>query len=373
MTYDVAVVGLGGMGSAAAYHLAARGHRVVGLERFGPAHDQGSSHGDSRIIRLAYFEHPSYVPLLRRAYELWRDTERASGRRLLTVTGGVFIGEPDAVTVTGALRSARMWDLDHEYLDGAGLARRFPTLRPGPDDVAVYEPHAGYVEPEATVRAHLDLAGRHGADLRFGERVTGWQAGGHGVRVTTDQGTYDADRLVVAAGAWAGSMLSDLSLPLAVERQVMHWFEPDDRSAFAAPDHPIYVWDIAGDQVYGFPIRPGDQSAKVAFFRRPNPTNPDHVDREVHESETAEIKAALSSRIPALRAHVAAKTCLYTLTPDHNFIIGPHPAHPNVVVAAGFSGHGFKFVPVVGEILTDLTETGTTPHNITLFTPTRPF
>lgn len=372
--YDVAVVGLGGMGSAAAYHLAARGQRVLGLERFGPAHDQGSSHGDSRIIRLAYFEHPSYVPLLRRAYELWRETEREAGRRLLTVTGGVFIGPPTAVTVTGALRSARQWGLDHEYLDSAGIAARFPTTRPGPGDVALYEPNAGYVEPESTVRAHVDLAGRHGATLRFGERVVSWEASGAGVRVTTDTDTYEASRLVIAAGAWAPSVLADLSLPLVVERQVMHWFEPEDPAPFAAPGHPIYVWeDAAGDQIYGFGIRPGDRAAKVAFFRRQNRTDPDKVDREVHAEEIAEVTRTVTTRMPAIGRHVGAKTCLYTLTPDHNFVVGVHPAHPDVTVAAGFSGHGFKFVPVMGEILADLSMTGATNHDIALFDPARPF
>ena len=373
-TYDAAVIGLGGMGSAAAYRLAARGLRVVGMERFGPAHDQGSSHGDSRIIRRAYFEHPSYVPLLHRAYDLWRETEEASGERLLTITGGLLIGHPDADTVTGALRSARMWDLAHEYLGGSELARRFPTFRPGPDDVAVFEPYAGYVEPEAAVRANLSLAGAHGADLRFGERVTGWAAGGDGVRVTTDRDTYRADRLVVAAGAWSGGLLADLGLPLRVERQVMHWFAAEDPAAFAAPGHPIYVWeDAGGDQVYGFGARPGDRAAKVAFFRRPNVCDPDAVDRVVHGAEVAEMRGWLADRLPGLRRHVAATTCMYTLTPDHHFVVGPHPRQANVVVAAGFSGHGFKFVPVMGEILADLAIDGATGHDIALFDPSRGF
>lgn len=373
-TYDAAVIGLGGMGAAAAYRLAARGLRVVGLERFGPAHDKGSSHGDSRIIRQAYFEHPAYVPLLRRAYELWRETERASGERLLTITGGLFIGRPDAATVTGAVHSARTWDLPHEYLDASEVARRFPTFRPGADDVAVYEPYAGYVEPEATIRANLSLAGSHGADLRFGERVTGWDADGDGVRVTTDQGVYRAGRLVVAAGAWSGGLLAQPGLPLRVERQVMHWFAADDPAAFAAPGHPIYVWeDAGGDQVYGFGTRPGDEAAKLAFFRRPNACDPDAVDRVVHDAEVAEIRGWLADRIPGLRRHVAAKTCMYTLTTDHHFVVGPHPRHPNVVIAAGFSGHGFKFVPVIGEILADLAIDGGTAHDIALFDPTRGF
>ena len=372
--YDVAIIGLGGMGGAAAYRLAERGRRVIGLERFGPGHDQGSSHGDSRIIRQAYFEDPSYVPLLHRAYELWRETERAAGRDLLTITGGLVIGPPDADNVNGALRSARLWDLAHEYLDADAIARRFPTFRPGAGEVGVYEPYAGYVAPEAAVRANLDLAAAHGADLRFGERVVDWAASDDGVRVRTAEGEYRADRLVIAAGAWAPGLLASLNLPLVVERQVMHWFAVDDPAAFAAPGHPIYIWsDDTEDHAYGFGIRPGDASAKVAFFRRPDATDPDEIDRTVHAAEITEIQEFLAPRIPGLGRHTAAKTCLYTLTPDHHFILGPHPEHPNVTLAAGFSGHGFKFVPVMGEILADLSTTGTTAHDIALFDPARSF
>jgi monomeric sarcosine oxidase len=370
--YDVAIIGLGAMGSAAAHHLAARGARVVGLEQFTPAHDQGSSHGDSRIIRQAYFEHSSYVPLLRRAYELWEAAEAESGRHLLTLTGGLMIGRPEATTVAGTLLSAQTWGLEHEVLDAAAVRRRFPTFALADDEVAVHEERAGFVAPEETVRAHVDLARRHGADLRFAERVLRWDVRGDGVEVATATERFRADRLVVSAGAWAPQLLR-LPIPMRVERQIMHWFAPDGGTApFAADRHPVYVWeDATGEQIYGFPARPGEDTAKVAFFHRPDPTDPDHVDRQVHPEEVREITRYVSTRLPALTRHVRALTCLYITTPDHHFVLGPHPDHPQVSVAAGFSGHGFKFTPVVGEILADLALQGGTSRDITLFDPAR--
>lgn len=370
--YDVAIIGVGAMGSAAARQLAARGSRVLGLEQFSPGHDRGSSHGDSRIIRQAYFEHPSYVPLLRRAYELWEATEVDSGRHLLTLTGGLMIGRPDSATVAGSRRSAQAWDLPHDMLDAAAVHQRFPTFTLAADEVALYESRAGFVVPEDTVRAQIALAQRDGADLRFGERVTDWATDGDGVRIRTATDTYRADRLVLCAGAWAPGLLH-LDVALRVERQIMHWFTPDGGiEPFTAAHHPIYVWEhSSGDQIYGFPARDGDRTVKVAFFRRPVRCDPDHVDRTVHPHEIDEITSYVATRLPALTRHDRAVTCLYTLTRDHHFVLGIHPQHPQVVVAAGFSGHGFKFTPVIGEILAHLALDGTTTHDIALFDPAR--
>src|SRR4051812_4240192 len=232
------------MGSAAAAHLAARGQRVLGLERFGPAHDRGSSHGGSRIIRQSYFEDPAYVPLLLRAYELWRALERESGADLLALTGGLYFGRPADRTVAGGLASARQWDLPHELLDAAGIRARFPTLRPADDEVGLYETAAGFVRPEATVAAQLAMAGGRGADLRFEEPAVEWSATpGGGVRVTTAAGAYEAGRLVVCPGAWAPSVLADLGVPMVVERQVMHWFQP---VGGVAPYERQPIWNHGG-------------------------------------------------------------------------------------------------------------------------------
>ena len=369
--YDAIVVGLGGMGSAAAHRLAGRGLRVLGLDRFGPAHDKGSSHGGSRITRQAYFEDPAYVPLLQRAGELWDQIAVESGRSLVDWTGGVMVGRPDGPTVGGSLASAREWGLEHELLDAAALRDRFPALRPSEHEVAFVERRAGVVRPEESVRAHLSLARRAGARLHHGETVLDWTSTGHGVRVRTDHGVYHADKLVLTPGAWAPEVVADLGLPLQVERYVQFWFAPEDPAAFAG--HPVWIWEGEGDrQVYGFGTG-SDGTVKVAFFRGGAPCDPHTIDRTVGVGEVDEIASFVRRHVPgAVHRFVRAKTCLYTCTPDHHFVIARHPGHDDVVLACGFSGHGFKFVPVVGEIVSDLVADGTTRHPIGLFDPTRP-
>jgi sarcosine oxidase len=372
-SYDVIVVGLGGMGSAAAYHLARRGVRVVGIERFGPAHDRGSSHGDSRIIRQAYYENPSYVPLLRRAFDLWAELEPEvpGGNRLLT--GGLLIGRPDSRIISGSTRSVRQWALPHEILTPAEAAERFPTFALAEDEVALYEPNAGFVRPERTVAAHVELARRAGAELRFAETVRFWSAdgGGDGVIVSTDSGTVTAQRLVLAPGAWAPGLLP--ALPLVVERQVMYWFAPSGGIEPYRPEHhPVYIGvDENGREFYGFPAT-DQEAAKVAFFRQRDVCDPDTVDRAISPAEAQEMAGFIRRWLPTLPGRlVRAATCLYTSTPDGHFVVGAHPEHPQVTIACGFSGHGFKFVPVIGEILADLATDGVTRHDIALFDPQR--
>jgi sarcosine oxidase len=375
-THDVIVLGLGGMGSAAAAHLAARGQRVLGLERFGAAHALGSSHGGSRVIRQSYFEDPAYVPLLLRAYELWDQLETDSGADLMTLTGGLYFGRPDSVTVAGSLRSARRWDLPHDVLDATEMRRRFPTFTPAEDEVGLYEDAAGFVRPEATVAAHLSLAARRGADLHFGEPALQWTpTADGGVQVTTAAGTYAAGRLVICPGAWAPELLADLDLPLTVERQVMYWFQPvGGVGPYATERHPVWIHGGPEKQLYGFPAIDGPQGgAKVAFFRHGAVTTPETLDREVHQDEVEFIAAHVGRILPTLPGRfLTAAACMYTTTPDEHFVLATHPRHDQVTVACGFSGHGFKFVPVVGEILADLATDGTTRHPIGLFDPRRP-
>jgi sarcosine oxidase len=376
-THDVAVIGLGGMGSAAAHHLAARGLRVLGLDRNGPAHDRGSSHGGSRVIRQAYFEHPDYVPLLLRSYELWERLSRDADADLLTITGGLMIGPAGSRTVAGTRASADRWGLPYEELDAADIRRRFPAFTPGPEDVGVHEARAGFVRPEAAVAAHLRLAARDGADLRFGEPALSWApTPGGGFRVTTPAGTHTAGRIVLCPGAWAPGLLADLGLPLTVERQVQYWFAPRGGTGpFLPGRHPVFVWeDAEGTQVYGFPAYEGpDGGVKTAFFRRGTACDPDALDRAVHPEEVDAIAAHLAPRVPDLPGRfLRGAACMYTTTPDQHFVVAAHPDHPGAVVACGFSGHGFKFVPVIGEILADLAATGTTRHPIALFDPRRP-
>ena len=375
MTYDAIVVGLGGMGSATAYQLAGRGRWVLGLERFSPAHDRGSSHGRSRIIRQAYFEGPDYVPLLLRAYELWERLEEETGEELMTLTGGLMIGRREGELVSGSMESARAHDLPYELLDAGEIRGRFPPFSPDPETVALYEKKAGFVRPEETVKAHLDRATYLGADLRFEEPVLSWEASGEGVRVETREGSYEAERLVISPGAWAPQLLAELGLPLEVERQVMYWFEPTGtREPFHPDRFPIYIWEPDdGNMFYGFPAQDDDRGVKVAFFRLGGvPTTPETIDREVHQGEIDLIRGYLAEHIPELAGRcLNATACMYTNTPDEHFVISPHPEFERVTIACGFSGHGYKFCSVVGEILADLATEGSTRHPIDLFSPTR--
>ncbi|WP_250005850.1 N-methyl-L-tryptophan oxidase [Actinoplanes sp. M2I2] len=373
--YDVIVVGLGGMGSAAAQQLAARGQRVLGLEKYGPAHDRGASHGGSRVTRQSYFEGPEYVPLLLRAYELFDQLATDSGRDVITLTGGLMIGRPESRTVAGSRASAEQWGLEHEILDAGEVRRRFPTFAPEPGEIALFEAKAGFVRPEATVAANLQLAAGHGADLRFHEPMTSWEPAGDGVRVTTGRGEYTAGQLVIAPGPWAPGLLADLGVEFRIERQVQYWYQPRGGVEPFRPDrHPIYIWeDAEGGQIYGFPAIDGPGGgAKIAFFRRGTPTTPDTLDTEVHEDEVAEMAAYCGRRLPDLPGRfLRGEPCMYSTTPDEHFVIARHPAHESVTVACGFSGHGFKFVTVVGEILADLATCGATVHPISLFDPRR--
>lgn len=350
------------MGSAAAAHASARGRRVLGIEQFQPAHDQGSSHGRSRVIRLAYFEDPAYVPLLRRSYELWRRLETQTGRTVLRMTGGLMMGAPDSAVVSGSVRSAREHQLDHELLDAAAIRRRFPAFTPDAGTVALFEREAGVVCPEEAIRAHLDIAVDNGAHVHFDERVEEWTVAPSGrIDVRTSKGAYECGRLILAPGAWASEMFKIDWLPLEVEPQQLHWFEPAGGDAMFAPDRfPIYIWDIGGGvQFYGFPAE-DDGRVKVAFFR------------STIKGEDA-MRQVLRPRLPAIAdgALVETVSCKYTLTPDQHFVIGFHPHYANVVIASPCSGHGYKFASVVGEILADLSIDGTTRHPIELFNPNR--
>ncbi|MQA87669.1 MAG: N-methyl-L-tryptophan oxidase [Streptosporangiales bacterium] len=373
-TYDVVVIGLGGMGSAAARHLAGRGQRVLGLERFGPAHDRGASHGGSRIIRKAYLEGSAYVPLLMRAYELWGQAEDESGRSLLTTTGGLWLGPEDGAAVTGSRESATRYGLAHETLDAGQIRRRFPTFVPDGSVSAVYEPDAGVLRPEEAVRAHLELAERSGAELRFHTPVRSWRPSGSGVEVSTEADSYTAGALVLTAGAWTSDMLVDLSIPLAVERQVQVWFEPDGGVGPYLPDrHPVFVWEDGNGAVcYGLPAVDPAAGVKAGLHHGGELCTPETLDREVHPDDVRVVRDRVRPLLPTLPGRfLRAATCSYTNTPDEHFVIATHPAHKQVAIACGFSGHGFKFTPVVGEILADLAIDGSSRYPIEMFDPAR--
>ena len=375
--YDAIVIGLGAMGSSTAYQIAAKGKTVLGLEQYTPAHDRGSSHGKSRVIRLTLYREAIYIQLLKRAYELWRQAEQDSGREVLTVTGGLALGRPDHGVIDGGLASAREVDLRCEVLDPNEVRRRFPPFAPSPDMIGVYEATAGFLRPEEAILAYCELAERRGAQLHFNEPVLRWDASPSGDRlaVVTPKQVYEAGRLIITPGPWALSAFTKLALPLTVERLVMFWFGPQGGIEPFLPDRfPVYVCLPGdGERFYGFPAHEGSRcGAKVAFSRKGTPCTPDTINRQVEESEVALMRAHLAKCVPALNGTcIGARTCMYTNTPDLNFVIGPHPAYPECVVAAGFSGHGFKFASVVGEILAELAVEGTTRYGIACFDPAR--
>jgi sarcosine oxidase len=369
--YDLVVLGLGAMGSAAAYHAARRGQRVLGLDAHDRRHTLGSSHGRSRMIREAYYEAPEYVPLVRRAYALWRELEADSGRSLLTITGGLYFGPPESGLVNGVLRSAREHDLAHDILRPAEVAARFPAFRLADDQAAVYEANAGILEPEACVEAHLDLAARHGAELHHSEPAQRWAADDSGVRVETERGGYTAGRLVIAAGPWTSELLSELDLPLVVWRLVNAHFEPTRPEPFGPDRCPVYLWQGPEGVYGGFPSLPG-QGVKFGRHDVGEVCTPRTIRREIEDGEIEGLRDVLERYLPGAAGPLKwAFTCMYTMTPDHHFILDRHPRHERVVYACGFSGHGFKFASVIGEVLTDLLIDGRTRHPIDFLSAAR--
>ncbi|HEY8291766.1 MAG TPA: N-methyl-L-tryptophan oxidase [Thermomicrobiales bacterium] len=362
--YEVIVLGLGGMGSATAYHLARRGRRVLGLDAFARGHHNGSSHGRSRGIREAYGESPAYVPLVQRAYALWRELEAETGQHLLTITGGISIGPAAPGFGANQKESAAQYGLTVEELTADAIMARWPGFRVPDDYLGMYDPHTGFLLPEPCVAAHLDLATRHGATLHHGEPVRRWSPDGAGVRVETDTAAYTADALVITAGPWAGEILRDLHLPLEPWRMYNIYFAPTRPELFG-PDHfPVYGIRGPEGSYYGVPMLPGD-GLKIGRHDRGDICTPETARRTVEPAEIALMRAVLDTYMPGATGDIlSATTCLYTMTPDSHFVIDRHPEHARVVYAVGFSGHGFKFSAAIGEVMADLATDGTTRHPV---------
>ncbi|MHB9288865.1 N-methyl-L-tryptophan oxidase [Halobacteriales archaeon Cl-PHB] len=367
--YDAIVVGVGGMGSAATYHLARRGCAVLGLEQFDVPHARGSSHGVTRMIRKAYAEDPGYVPLLDRAYDRWRDLEAEADEQLLFTEGSVAAGPAGSDDLAAARRTCLEHDLPFELLSSGEVADRYPAYDLPDDFRALYQPDGGFLAAERCLLAHVRQAHAHGATIRAREPVMDWQSTASGVTVTTTKGTYAADRLVLTAGAWTGDLLEGLDPVTTVERQVLAWFQPRDPDRFAPERFPVFTIDAEAGPLYGFPPF-GVPGVKVGLHHhREEVVDPDADDwREPTPADERLLRSLAERYVPAgAGPTLALRTCLYTNSPDEHFLVDTHPAADEVVVAAGFSGHGYKFCSVVGEILADLVTTGTTAHPIGLF------
>ncbi|MDB4772915.1 N-methyl-L-tryptophan oxidase [Verrucomicrobiales bacterium] len=353
---DVIVVGVGTMGAAAAYHLAKRGASVLGLEQHAIPHALGAHHGFSRAIRSAYYEHPNYVPLLQRAFALWEDLEKTSGLKIIHRTGGVYMGAEDAVFITGATRAANEHGLSHELLSHSDLGGRFPQFSLPSHYAGFLEKDAGFVVPETAMSAHLEGALAAGARLLGHVQVKGWDSTSTGVTVHTSQGRFTAKHLILTAGAWSPSLLGSLPITLTVTRQTWGWFWPNSTAPFSYGTLPTwFVESEPGYGYYGFPMMPDNPGLKIAYHKPGEPVTPSTVRREVcRESDEPPLRHCLEHYLSQRDGDLLAlRTCLYTNSPDGHFVIDAYPDKANVTMACGFSGHGFKFAPVIGEMLAE--------------------
>jgi sarcosine oxidase len=366
--YDAIVLGLGGMGSATLFHLARRGLRVLGLERFDLVHEYGSSHGLTRIIRLAYWEHPTYVALLRRSFELWRELERGAGERLLYITGSVDAGPPGSSIFQGALKSSELHRLPHEVMDGRELHRRFPGYGLPPTMQCLYQPDGGFLLPERCNVAHVAQAQAHGAEVQCREPVLEWGISEGRAWVRTGRGRYEAGRLVICAGPWASKLVPELAELAVPERQVVAWLQPTRPEHFEMDAFPVFNLEVEEGRYYGFPsfLVPGFKFGK--YHHLGERVDPDTMSREPEPRDEELLRAFAQRYFPeGAGPTLMLKACLFTNSPDRHFILDLHPDHPEVAIAAGFSGHGYKFCSVVGEIMADLAERGETRHDIGFF------
>ena len=370
--YDAIVVGLGGMGSAALYQLAQRGKRVLGIEQFGIAHDKGSSHGVTRIIRLAYHEHPSYVPLMRRAYELWRDLEASTEEQVLHITGSIDAGPPGSAYFAGSLQSCEEHDLPHDVLTSKELTARFPGYRLPSETMAVFQDEGGFLLPERCISLFVERAEALGAIVHTGERTLEWEPIPGGARVRTERGEYEAETLVISAGAWASKLLPGLGASAVPERQALAWFETLRPEFFTPETFPVFNLMVDEGNFYGFPefSIPGFKLGR--YHHLEEIVDPDEIDRNPNEQDEALLRGFTEKYFPDAAGETSSmKVCMFTNSPDEHFIIDRLPESPQVVAAAGFSGHGFKFSSVVGEILADLAVDGATRHDIGMFRVSR--
>jgi sarcosine oxidase len=351
------------MGSAAAYHLAKRGVRVLGLDRFRPPHAFGSSHGQTRIIREAYFEHPAYVPLVQRAYVLWEELSRAAGIQLFFQTGGLMIGDPQSAVAAGARLSAETHRLPFEILSAEDIQRRFSALRPADHMIGILEPRAGILFPEKCIAAHLDQAA--GAQLNYDEQVVSWKSQGPDLQVVTDKDTYACANLVLSAGSWLKQLVPEL--PLAIERQILFWFAPVRPELFRPHRCPIHLWEHSpGKYFYGFPDL--GNGVKVAGHHEGEITDPDEINRTVSRAEVAAMQRLAIPFLPTLTGPcLDSVVCMYTNTPDSHFLIDRHPSHPQILLVSPCSGHGFKFSAAIGEVVADLLTTNRSHFDLSLF------
>jgi sarcosine oxidase len=351
---DVLVIGLGAHGSSALYHLSKTGKKVAGIDRYTPPHLHGSSHGQSRIIRQAYHESPFYVPLVQAAYPLWAELERETGKPLMINTGGLLLGSEDAPLIKGARLSAETHGIGYDWLDHSDLRRRFPAFRPEPGTVGVWEAAAGILFPEACIEAWLAGAAANKASIHCNEVVTRIIPRKDDVEVETDKGRYSTAKLIVSAGAWLGTLLPELRLPLTIERQVVCWFRDiANQPHFLPGNMPVYIWEYGpGKLFYGFPDL--GEGIKIGFHHGGRHIQPEQLQQDATTADISDIQNIARQYLAIDPEYQSSSVCMYTNTPDEHFIIDAHPDCDDILIASPCSGHGFKFSSVIGNILSQL-------------------
>jgi sarcosine oxidase len=371
--YDVAVVGLGAMGSAALYALAQRGRKVIGLDRFEPGHHLGSSYGESRIIRMAYYEDPVYVPLLRLAYDAWRRLESHTGEQVLTITGILEAGIEGSALVEGSLRSARQHDIPHEVLKPSQVNQRFPAFDIPSDWHCVFQPDAGILQPEKAIELFVRSAAQLGATIASGTRVEQVLPAGDNVQVRLESGEkIEASSAILATGPWMQDFVPELGNQMRLTRQPLMWFEPQDRQLVRPESMPVFFFDTGDDLIYGFPDFLGSGVKVASHLSCGELSSADEGRAEVTADEKAHLKRLVERFIPAAAGRVRqTHVCVYTRSPDEHFVLGLHPNAPQIVLASPCSGHGFKFASIFGEVLADLAMTRATDKPIDFFRPSR--
>ncbi|MBK15071.1 MAG: N-methyl-L-tryptophan oxidase [Chloroflexi bacterium] len=366
--YDCIVIGLGGMGSASLFELSSKGQNVLGIEQFDIGHDKGSSHGLSRIIRLAYWEGIEYVPLVLRAHDRWIELEKTYNEKLLNITGALDIGLESSETISGSLKACREFDIPHEIFTSTELSKKFPAYLLPEEYSSVFQKDGGFLVPESCINLYVNESINNGADVKQNCKVLGWESDGNIVTVSTSDGNFKTKKLVITAGAWTGILQDEMSRFLTPERQVVSWFKPESPEYYNSDQFPVFNMEVPEGRYYGFPIHHYEGTKIGRYGHLKENINPDSINREITDLDIATLRVPMEKYFqPTNPEPLFSQVCMFTNTPDEHFVLDYLPGNDNVFIASGFSGHGFKFASVIGELISDLMVDGGTEFDLGLF------
>ena len=366
--YDCIVIGLGGMGSASLFELSSKGQNVLGIEQFDIGHDKGSSHGLSRIIRIAYWEGIEYVPLVLRAHDRWIELEKTYNEKLLNITGALDIGLESSETIAGSLKACEEFDIPHEIFTSTELSKKFPAYLLPEEYFSVFQKDGGFLVPESCIKMYVNESINNGADVKQNCKVLDWESDGNIVTVSTSDGNFKTKKLVITAGAWTGILQDEMSRFLTPERQVVSWFKPESPEYYNSDQFPVFNMEVPEGRYYGFPIH-HYEGIKIGRYGHLNENiNPDSINREITDLDILTLRVPMEKYFqPTNPEPLFSQVCMFTNTPDEHFVLDYLPGNDNVFIASGFSGHGFKFASVIGELISDLMVDGATKFDLGLF------